>query len=160
MFGTVQGREFSKKGSLKLKIEGKWMFVGRCNADGIDNGAYVEYETNTFGDRGNLIGLQSIRVVPRPQQSSAPQSNGHAAPPSNGGIELSPLDDSGMRFVSNVVGSAIAAGTLKDAVEVEKWTMAALGAFRALMGRQLREPGEDDEDPNESENPAPKGANW
>jgi hypothetical protein len=158
MLGTVQGREFSKKGSLKLKIEGKWMFVGRCNVDGIDTGAYVEYDTNTFGDRGNLIGLQAIRVVPRPQNAAPAQSNGHAVPASNSGIELSPLDDSGMRFISNIVGSAITAGTLKDPVEVEKWTMAALGAFRALMGRTLaREPGEDDDDPNESENPAPQG---
>jgi len=154
MFGTVQGREFSKKGSLKLKIEGKWMFAGRCNVDGIDTGTYVEYDTKTFGEKNNLIGIERIRVVPRPQQNASSNGNGHAP---TGGVELSPLDDSGMRFVSNLVGIAILAKTIVDPAEVEKWTMAALGSLRALSGRESnREPGEDDE----SEDPAPRDAQW
>lgn len=155
---TVNEFGRSQKGNPKIKLDGKWYPVGRNNVDGIQPGSQVEVEYGSFPDSrtGEPVAcINKIRPAP-----SAPKTNGHAAPPA-GACEVSPLDDSGMRFVSNIVGSAITSGKIVKPFEVTTWTIAAYRAFKALG---TREPGLDDdlgdEDQPRSENPAPPGASW
>lgn len=150
MLGTVQERTTSRNGKPQLKINGKYIFVGRCNTDGIDKGSYVEYETNTFGNDGKLTGLLSIRLA---QQNGGAKSNGSqpAAPSFFDGDEL--------RFISNVVGSAIMAKSAGSPTDVKGWALAAREALEALKSTRPQPEHEfnDDLPPDESENPAPRG---
>jgi hypothetical protein len=154
MLGTVQERCNSRNGKPQLKIGGKYIYVGRCNIDGIDQGAYVEYETNTFGERNNLTGLLSIRLA-KPANGSAPPGGGISPPSGFDGDEL--------RFISNVVGSAIMAKSAASPTDVKGWALAAREALEALKSRTQpardEHPFNDDLPPDESENPAPRG-NW
>lgn len=150
MFGTVQERCSSRNGKPQLKINGKYIFVGRCNTDGIDKGSQVEYETNTFGDGGKLTGLLSIRLA---QPNGAPRSNGSQAP-----SPASFFDGDELRFISNVVGSAIMAKSAASPTDVKGWALAAREALEALKGapaQRTEHPFNDDLPPDESENPAP-----
>lgn len=159
MFGTVQERCSSRNGKPQLKIGGKYIFVGRCNTDGIDKGSYVEYETNTFGDGGKLTGLLSIRL--------AKSSNGSASP---GPTPAGGFDGDELRFISNVVGSAIMAKSVGSPTEVKGWALAAREALEALKavpapaGRPEHPFNDELPRDEESENPAPKpqpsGARW
>ena len=132
----------------KLKIDGKWIWPDkRCNLDGIEPGMQVEFEMSYGGSDGKLPIL--TKIWPKRASNGAPAPAGTA-------IEVSPLDDSGMRFVSNLVGSAIMAGKVDKPYELSTWTVAARRAFAALqkpengldddLGTE-REPGSDDENP-------------
>lgn len=139
----------------KLKIDGKWIWPDkRCNLDGIEPGTRVEFEMTYGGSDGKLPILTKI------WPSRAPQAPGAPAPMAT---VLSPLDDSAMRFISNLVGSAIMAGKVEKPYHLSTWTVAARKAFETLKGGEAgldddlpleREPGEDDE------SPAPPGVNW
>jgi hypothetical protein len=144
--------------ATKLKIDGKWIWPKRgLNMDGIEPGQRVEFEFNYGGSDGKLPILQKIRP--------APASNGAA--PSQQGVacEVSPLDGEGMRWISNVLGSALRGGQIKEPHEVTAWAVAgyrALRSVRSLVSEPElndpidREPGSDDE----RENPAPAGTQW
>lgn len=124
--GTVNETGRSQKGAPKLKIDGRWYFAGRCNVDGISAGDSVEFEGAAFGkdQRGNdLWGLNKIRPLPK------------AA--ANGTNKGAVSDDAEMRFISNVVGSALTGGKCESPDDVAAW---ALGAQRAL--KALKEPDE------------------
>ena len=116
--GIVNELGRSQNGKPKAKIDGKWYFVGRCNPD-LPVGQRIEYEGAPFTTPNGkqLLGLNSWKA--------APASNGHA-PPS--GVS----DDAEMRFVSNCVGSAITAGTLKEPKDIKAWALAAQKALKAL----------------------------
>src|SRR5690348_7683480 len=110
---TEVGRTKNNTGP-KYKIDGQWYYPARsCNTDGLQPGMQVEYEMSWGGNDGKLRILDRVRPAGVP-----PQSNGngsHRAAPSQPNIPtvaLSPLDDSGMRFVSNLVGSAVMAGKI------------------------------------------------
>lgn len=116
--GTVNEFGRSQKGSAKVKIDGAWYFVGKCNTDGMEVGDRIEFESNVFGDRGNLHGLQTWKLVgPAPAKA-----NGNAGAVS---------DDAEMRFCSNVVGSAIEAGLIKVPADIAKWFWGAKNAMSA-----------------------------
>lgn len=133
-FGTFQEWGKTSTGGPKLKIEGKWVFPDRkANLDGIEPGAYVEYETRQGGNDGKLTILNRIR----PAQPSAGQKPAAA-------VQSPAWDDSGMRFISNIVGSAIAGGKLESPTDVKAWTLAAQEALQALA-EDVREPGADDD---------------
>jgi len=158
MIAVVNEFGRSQKGNPKIKLDGKWYPVGRNNTDGIQPGMQVEVEYGSFPDSrtGQPVAcINKIRPAPQAQQ---PKSNGHTP---TGAVEVSPLDDSGMRFISNIVGSAIAAGKIEKPFEVTTWSIAAYRAFKALG---VREPGLDDDlsdtGQDDSENPAPADANW
>lgn len=122
MFGTVNERGHTKTGGPRLKIDGKWMYPDRrCNLDGIEPGGYVEYETSLGGNQGTLVILNRIRPAPRP----AGMPNGTA--PQSAAVE-----EASLRFISNVVGSAITAGVIKDPNQVGPWSISALRALKSL----------------------------
>lgn len=129
MFGTVNELGRTKTGGPRLKIDGKWTYPSRtCNIDGIQAGGYVEYETSLGGNQGTLVILNRIRPAQAPAgtPSAAPQS--------------AAVDEASLRFISNVVGSAITAGAIKDPKDVSPWSLAALKALKTLdTAQQLKE---------------------
>lgn len=159
-FGTVQERGRTQKGAPKLKIDNKWMFVGRnCNTDGVEVGTYVEFETHTFGDQNNLVSLDRMRPAQKPNGSS----NG-GSQPSPSSPTTPPYDEAELRFISNVVGSGMTGQQIKEPAQVSVWSIAAYRALQALKAMKDepefndRIPGEDDAP--ESEDPAPQGSRW
>lgn len=170
-FATCNEFGQSLKGNPKIKLDGKWFPVGRNNIDGIVPGSQVEVEFGSFPDSktGQPVAcINKIRPAPMNghgmQGNYAPQPKPDSAPfkmpPSPTGMvcEVSPLDDSGMRFISNLVGSAVTGGHVTAPAELSVWTVAAYRAFKAIKSTVAepefndRIPGEDDGD---SENPAP-----
>ena len=148
MIGVVQKIEFSKSGSKKISIDGKWYFAGKVNVDAMHVGDKVEFEFTEFGEdrgQGRLKGLSTWKPVT--DSSGQPQT----------GSTISDADV--LRSVSNIVGNACAAGTIKSPQELESWFSAAWAGFtRRTKSATGREPGMDDELPPghyESENPAP-----
>lgn len=116
--GTVNEFCRSRSGKPQVKIDGQYYFVGKCNIDGMAVGDQIDFESNLFGDRGTLKGLQKWKKAgPAPVKA-----NGNAGAVS---------DDAEMRFISNVVGSAIAAGAIKSPKEITAWYWGAKDAMTA-----------------------------
>lgn len=120
--GTIQSFERSRNGAPKLKIDGKYYFVGKTNIDGLGVGDKVDFTSNTFGDRG-LLGLMTC-VPARAAQNVPPQSNGHAAP-------AAVFDGDMLRYASNVVANAIQAGLIKAPRDITPWFWAAMDCPKA-----------------------------
>jgi len=118
MIGTVQKVEFTKNGSKKLQINGAWYFAGKVNVDTLKAGDKIDFTFAEFGEdrgKGRLKGLQDWKPV----------TNGAGEPQTGSTV----TDADVLRSVSNVVGSACAAGTIKDPEELEKWFVAAWAGF-------------------------------
>ncbi len=154
MIGIVQKVEFTKNGSKKVSINGGWYFAGKVNVDGMKPGDKVEFEFSEFGEdrgKGRLKGLTKWRHV----------TNGATGVPET----ASTITDADiLRSVSNVVGSACAAGSIKEPEQLEKWFCAAWAGFtRRQKSATGKDPELDDDLPDgfygngESENPAPNG---
>lgn len=130
--GIVNERGQSQRGTPKLKIDGTWYVASRMNLDGIEPGARVEYEPGSFPtqDGKQIKCINRIRIV-------APAGSG----PANGNGKANPAvsDDAEMRFISNVVGQAIAAKTLVEPTDIPKWVAAAKGAIRPQKGSHSEE---------------------
>lgn len=127
MQGVVQKIRTNDKGTRIATIEGKDYFFGRDVNEFPDQGAKIEFEYNEFGeDRG--------RGKPRSIQRWRPVVSASGKPET--GSTLSEADI--LRSVSNVVGNACAAGTVKAPEELEKWFVAAWAGFarrtKALNG--------------------------
>lgn len=118
--GTVNEFCQSRSGKPQVKIDGAYYFVGKCNIDGMSVGDKIEFESNLFGDRMTLKGLQTWK---RAQGAAPAAANGNGARVIN-----AVSDDATMRFISNVVGSAITAGTIKDPKDIAPWYRAAKAA--------------------------------
>lgn len=158
MQGVVQKIRTNDKGTRIATIEGKDYFFGRDVNEFPSSGAKIEFEYNEFGeDRG--------RGKPRSIQRWRPVMNGATGKPETGPT-ISDADV--LRSVSNIVGSACAAGTIKNPEELEKWFVAAWAGFtRRQRSATGREPGMDDDLPDgfyQSENPASRnngsGPSW
>lgn len=117
--GTFQEFARSRKGAPQVKIDGKYYFVGKCNVDGLTPGDRIEFESNTFGDRGTLHGLQTWKLAGAPQKP-----NGHAAP-------APAFDGDMLRYASNVVANAIQAGLIKAPRDITPWFWAAMDCPKA-----------------------------
>lgn len=137
--GLVQERGHSQKGAPKLKISGVWHFVGRTNVDGIEPGMQVEYDAKPFGDKGTLSGLNSIR--PAPQAQAPAMTTGAtwttqtvARSPQTGSTIM---DGDILRSVSNIVGNACAAGSVKYPSDLLEWVNIA---YIALTGMGKAQP--------------------
>ena len=133
MIGTVQEKGLSKNGKPKIKIDGKWYFAGRCDISQIYPKNVVEFSSSTFGEGGKFNGLESIVAAAntQPAQSKAAEPSPY-------------IDEAEMRFISNVVGSAITAKSCDSPDQVLSWAKAAQGALHALKTPMS----------DESENPA------
>lgn len=119
--GVVTAFETSRNGKAKVKIDAAWMFAGRCDISGMKTGDRVEYIAEEFGSPGQNgkrpLGLQKWRPV----------VNGSGQPET--ASTVTEADE--LRFVSNVVGSACAAGTIKTPEELQKWVVAARAGLKA-----------------------------
>lgn len=118
--GTVQEFARSKKGAPQVKIDGKYYFVGKCNIDGLSVGDRIEFESNVFGDRGTLYGLQTWKLTGPP----VPKGNGQA--PASAGV-----DGDQLRYASNVVANAIQAGLIKEPRDITRWYWGAMDSMKA-----------------------------
>jgi hypothetical protein len=139
MMGVVQEIGRTQKGAPYVVIDGTRYYASQCQTPptGLTTGMRVEFTASAFGNPGRdgkqPMGLNTWKPVL--DAAGAPQT---ASTVTEADI---------LRTVSNIVGSACAAGTIKDAVELEKWFIAAGGAISRLLAPQTREPGQDDEPP-------------
>lgn len=162
MQGVVQATEFTKKGAKKFQISGQWYYAGRCKTDGLDVGSAIEFNFAEFGEdqgRGRLKGLEwwkpvqgfpseqqvASGFVARPTSPSAPQTPQKPHERVSTLVTITEVDV--LRSVSNVVGSACAAGTVKSPEELEKWFVAAWSGLlrRDPPPTKERIPGADDD---------------
>lgn len=132
MQGVVQATEFTKKGAKKFQISGQWYYAGRCKTDGLDVGSEIEFNFAEFGEdqgRGRLKGLEWWKPIQGGQRNGTNATGNAANQPQKPQERVSPLvtitEVDVLRSVSNVVGSACAAGTVKSPEELEKWFIAA-----------------------------------
>lgn len=133
MFGVVQEMNPSKSGqSQRLKINNKWLVANyKVNLDGVSKGIHVEYEESSFRGNDGKDVMTVARI--RPAQGSVPK-NGAIVPQS------ASVDEASLRFISNVVGSALTAGIIKAPTEVGPWAIAALRALKSLeVAQELKD---------------------
>ena len=118
MQGVIQKIEFTKNGSKKLQINGGWYFAGKVNMEDAKVGDKIDFTFSEFGEdrgKGRLKGIQDWKPVL--------DAAGHIET----GSTVTDADI--LRSVSNVVGSACAAGTVKDPEDLEKWFVAVWAGF-------------------------------
>lgn len=134
--GVVQELGSTQKGAPFVVIDGQRYYAGKCDTSGMSAGMKVEYTSNPFGTAGrdgkHPQGLQKWRPVL--DASGAPQT----------ASTISEADI--LRSVSNVVGNACAAGTVKTPEELAKWFSAAYNGFMNLTAGKGVETELDDSD--------------
>lgn len=157
--GTVQEFGASKAGKPKIKISGNWYF---CKTDkdtgqpAFDKPALnqaIEMVTGSFVTGENtFLTLESWKPVGATQSQRASQSIAQTGPSAKTEPAPAYIDEASLRFISNVVGQAIAAKTISTPGQMLAWFTAAK---LALEGKQSptpfsdnlpgREPGSDDD---------------
>lgn len=129
MQGVIQKIEFTPKGAKKFQIGGAWYYVGKVDMDAAKVGDRIDFTFNEFGEdrgKGKLKGIQDWKPVT--DAAGVPQT----------GSTISDADI--LRSVSNVVGNACAAGTIKTPEELEKWFVAAHRGFVNCMSPNVKQP--------------------
>lgn len=144
--GYVQEMGRTKSGaSAKLKINGTWTTVNNrsANIDGIQPGAYVEYQLGGFnGSDGKWIPtIDRIRPAQAPQGQPPGQGTAQAGSPVSR-LKSASWDDSSMRFMSNLIGAAIMAGKIETPIQISDWALAAQDALLVLTGERPQRPAE------------------
>jgi hypothetical protein len=117
--GTVTAMGVSKNGKPTVTVDGKLYYSGRCTLTDVKVGDRISFEASSFGTRGDLWGLDSWGKVSGAVGSTAPPASHPRA-----------SDDAEMRFISNCVGQAIAAGTIEKPDEIDAWFQAARDALK------------------------------
>jgi len=149
MIGVVKERGQTDSGSKHITIDRTRYYFGRDMKSYPEVGQKIEFEYTEFGEaRGKYGKPRSItRWKPVVDSAGKPET----------GSTITDADI--LRSVSNVVGSACAAGTVKSAQDLEQWFLFAWAGFtRRQKAAQPAEPEFDDDLPAyESENPAPRG---
>lgn len=126
--GTVTELGQSQNGNPKVKIDNEWYSAGRCDVTGINVGAKIEYVFNEFGQPRNgkrARGLEKWRPVV------------NAAGDPEKGSTVTDADI--LRSVSNVVGSACAAGMVKAPADLGQWFYEAWKGFTLLKDFEQRD---------------------
>lgn len=126
--GYVQEIGQTQAGKPKVKIAGHWYFLGRISVLPIQ-GQNVKVSYSTFGDRNNLRGVESWEPATSPDIGAVPAAASPMSPQASSSAAVPYIDEAQMRFISNVVGNAIAAGALKDPNQVTTWFRAAKKAL-------------------------------
>ena len=135
MQGTVTRFSKTKNGKPTIYIDDKMYFVGRCDVSGLSVGDRIDFEGHAFSDDGKLWGLDKWGKLPK-ENGEMRVPGGMQQTVVNSPVTMHPyttggsLDEPTLRFISNCVGSAITAGTIKDPMEIEKWVSAARNAIR------------------------------
>lgn len=139
MQGIVKERAQTESGAKYVTIDNKRYYFGRDLQSFPEVGQKIEFEFNEFGEAKGKYGK------PRSINNWKPVLDSAGKPET--GSTISDADI--LRSVSNVVGSACAAGTVKSPEELEKWFVAAWAGFtrrtKAMNGKA--DPEFDDELP-------------
>jgi hypothetical protein len=114
--GTVTHRKVSKKGAPVIVIDGHDYYAGKTDVSSIVVGDKISFDSAEFAP--GLYGLQSWKLV-----AGAPKY-----PPSTSSPAA--FTEGERLTISNWVGQAIGAGTIKNPEELEKWVSAAKNAIR------------------------------
>lgn len=142
--GIVSEIARTAKGAPYIVVNGTRLYASKCETPptGLTVGMKIDYEANPFGDTGNNgkrpMGLKRWKAVVDAQ--GKPET----------GSTVTDADI--LRSVSNVVGSACAAGKVNTPEELGKWFAHAYVGFTRLgevieLGQKVtggREPGSDD----------------
>lgn len=126
--GVVQEISKTDKGAPFLVIDAQRYYASRCDVSGVKPGDRIEYVFNEFGEQRNgkrARGLEKWRPVM--DASGKPET---ASTVTEADI---------LRSVSNVVGSACAAGVVKTPDELAAWFGAAYFGFMG-MGNSAQTP--------------------
>lgn len=159
MIGIVQGRAQTANGAWYTTIDGTNYYTNKCETDPrpLKPGDKIDFEYNEFGDPGR------DGKRPRGLVRFKPVLNGAGVQET--GSTVAEVDV--LRSVSNVVGSACAAGTIKAPGELLAWFQAAYAGFTFMGAKDpIREPGSDDDKMPESfynglpPRKAPNGTPW
>lgn len=143
--GVVSEIARTDKGSPYIVVNGTRLYAAKCKTPptGLVVGMKIDFDATPFGDTGSNgkrpMGLNSWTAVV--DASGKPET----------GSTVTDADI--LRSVSNIVGNACAAGTVKTPEELEKWFVAAYWGFRrmdkpaqaAVIGQPDRVPGQDDD---------------
>jgi hypothetical protein len=122
---VVQVQELgqSKNGAPKVKASGTWYFLNK-KLGNPPIGAPIEIREGSFGDNNQFKTIEAWH--PAGGNGGTPPENpaqAPAAPPADY------VDEASMRFISNCVGSAITAGTIKEPGQILPWFLAAKAAI-------------------------------
>jgi hypothetical protein len=146
--GIVSEIARTDKGAPYIVVNGTRLYASKCETPptGLTVGMKIDYEANPFGDTGNNgkrpMGLKRWKAVTDAQ--GKPET----------GSTVTDADI--LRSVSNVVGSACAAGKVGTPEELEKWFVAVHRGFLRVARNEAvldkiasvaginREPGSDD----------------
>lgn len=119
MQGVVKESSQTDSGAKYVTIDNKRYYLGR-DVDNVPQvGQKIEFEYNEFGEAKGKWGK------PRSIQRWKPVLDAAGKPET--GSTISDADI--LRSVSNVVGNACAAGTVKGPEDLEKWFVAAWAGF-------------------------------
>lgn len=133
--GIVSEIARTDKGAPYIVVNNTRLYASKCETPPTDLkvGMKIDYEASPFGDTGRdgkrPMGLKRWKAVL--DASGKPET----------GSTVTEADI--LRSVSNVVGSACAAGTVKSPEELEKWFVAAhRGFLRCGKAEEAAAPGE------------------
>lgn len=132
---TVQELGKSKNGAPKVKASGTWYFLNKKLADP-PIGSSIDIQEGSFGDNNQFKTIEQWRPAGG-NGGSQHHAQAPAAPPAGY------IDEASMRFISNCVGSAITAGTIKEPGQIRAWFVAAKAA---LAGKDAPIPFDDSVD--------------
>jgi len=131
--GVVQEIGTTQKGAPFAVVDGTRYYAGRCDITGMSPGMRIEYVSSPFGSAGrdgkHPQGLQKWRPIVDAQGKVETAST------------ITEADI--LRSVSNVVGSACAAGSIKAPGELALWFRAAYRGFTGLQEDDGPDPMED-----------------
>lgn len=119
MIGIVKESSQTESGAPFITIDRQRYYFGREVAEYPKVGARIKFEFNEFGEAKGKFGK------PRSISRWEPVVDSQGKPET--GSTISDADI--LRSVSNVVGSACAAGTVKSPDELAKWFLAAFVGF-------------------------------
>jgi hypothetical protein len=144
MLVTVQELAKSSGGKPKCKAGGVWYFLPTDKDTGQGTspavGQQIEIRTGSFtmGDKT----FQTIEAWRPAQSQQEPQQNQAPRPAIQGAAtQANYIDEASLRFISNVVGQAIAAKTISSPGQILGWFTAAKAA---LEGKPAPAPFDDE----------------
>jgi hypothetical protein len=121
----VQEHGQSQAGSPKVKASGKWYFLNKkIDYPPLNSDVEIKEGSFTMGDK-TFPTIEAWRPAGGNGQTQQHGTSPSPAVPPAGDY----VDEATMRFISNCVGSAITAGTIKEPGQILAWFSAAKAAI-------------------------------
>lgn len=127
---TVQELAKSSGGKPKCKAGGKWYFLQTDKDTGVGAspavGQSIEIRTGSF-----TMGDKTFETIEawRPAQADQPQATQGLRRDAPAPTTANYIEEASLRFISNVVGQAIAAKTISEPGQILAWFTAAKAAL-------------------------------